>query len=94
MAVVVQQMVQCDVAGVGFSLNPVNGDLNELIVDANFGLGESVVSGEGLVDHFVLDRALARSAPQMWRRRPAKWLRLPVARKRFGSPRTQAVSLA
>jgi pyruvate,water dikinase len=57
MAVVVQQMVQCDVAGVGFSLNPVNGNLNELIVDANFGLGESVVSGEGLVDHFVLDRS-------------------------------------
>jgi len=56
MAVVVQQMVQCDVAGVGFSLNPVNGDLNELVVDANFGLGESVVSGEGQVDHFTLDR--------------------------------------
>ena len=57
MAVVVQQMVQCDVAGVGFSLNPVNGQVNELIVDANFGLGESVVSGEGQVDHFVLDRS-------------------------------------
>ena len=57
MAVVVQQMVQCDVAGVAFSINPVNGDLNELIVDANFGLGESVVSGETPVDHFVLDRA-------------------------------------
>ncbi len=56
MAIVVQQMVQCDVAGVGFSINPVNGDLNEMIVDANFGLGESVVSGEGEVDHFTLDR--------------------------------------
>jgi rifampicin phosphotransferase len=57
MAVVVQQMVSCEVAGVGFCLNPVNGALEELIVDANFGLGESVVSGEGEVDHFVLDRA-------------------------------------
>ena len=57
MAVVVQQMVPCEVAGVGFSLNPVNGELNEVIVDANFGLGESVVSGEGQVDHFVLDRS-------------------------------------
>jgi pyruvate,water dikinase len=57
MAVVVQQMVQCEVAGVGFSMNPVNGELNELVVDANFGLGESVVSGEGEVDHFVIDRA-------------------------------------
>jgi rifampicin phosphotransferase len=57
MAVVVQQMVQCEVAGVGFSLNPVSGALDELILNANFGLGESVVSGEGLVDQFVLDRA-------------------------------------
>lgn len=57
MAVVVQQMIPCDVAGVGFSINPVSGDLNEMIVDANFGLGESVVSGEGEVDHFTLDRA-------------------------------------
>ena len=56
MAVVVQQMVQCEVAGVAFSINPVSGDLNELIVDANFGLGESVVSGEGEVDHWVIDR--------------------------------------
>jgi pyruvate,water dikinase len=57
MAVVVQRMVSCDVAGVGFSMNPVSGDLNELIVNANYGLGESVVSGEMLVDQFVLDRA-------------------------------------
>jgi phosphohistidine swiveling domain-containing protein len=57
MAVVVQQMVQCEVAGVGFSINPVSGDLTEIIVDANFGLGESVVSGEGEVDHFAIDRS-------------------------------------
>ncbi len=57
MAVVVQRMVSCDVAGVGFSINPVNGELDELVIDANFGLGESVVSGEGEVDHFVVDKA-------------------------------------
>jgi pyruvate,water dikinase len=57
MAVVVQQMVPCDVAGVAFSINPVTGNLNEMIVDANFGLGESVVSGDGEVDHFVIDKA-------------------------------------
>lgn len=59
MAVVVQKMVRCEVAGVGFSVNPVTGNLNEMIVDSNFGLGESVVSGEGAVDHFVLDRKTA-----------------------------------
>lgn len=56
MAVVVQTMVRCDVAGVGFTINPVSGSLKEMLVNANFGLGESVVSGDGEIDQFVLDR--------------------------------------
>jgi pyruvate,water dikinase len=60
MSVVVQQMVFCDVAGVGFSINPISGDLNEMIFDANYGLGESVVSGEGEVDHFVIEKATVK----------------------------------
>ncbi len=57
MAVVVQHMVRCEVAGVGFSIDPVKGDLGQMVVDANFGLGESVVSGEAEVDHFEIDKA-------------------------------------
>jgi pyruvate,water dikinase len=56
MAVVVQRQVECDRAGVGFSLNPVTGRINRLVIDANYGLGESVVSGECEVDHFELDK--------------------------------------
>ena len=64
MAVVVQQMIPCDVAGVGFSINPVSGDIGELVINANHGLGESVVNGETEVDQFELDkktRALRRA---------------------------------
>lgn len=57
MAVVVQQMIRCDIAGVGFTINPVSGALDEMLVNANYGLGESVVSGEGEVDQFVLNKA-------------------------------------
>ena len=57
MAVVVQRLVRCEVAGVGFSVNPISGDLGEMIVDANFGLGESVVSGECEVDHYEIEKA-------------------------------------
>ena len=57
MAVVVQEMILCEVAGVAFSINPVNGDVNEIVVDANFGLGESVVSGAGEVDHFTIEKS-------------------------------------
>ena len=57
MAVVVQQLVPSEVAGVGFSMNPVNGQLDELVINANFGLGESVVSGEGGVDQWIIAKA-------------------------------------
>lgn len=56
MAVVVQKMARCDKAGVAFSLNPVTGALDQTVINANFGLGESVVSGETDVDQFVYDR--------------------------------------
>ncbi len=57
MAVVVQRQVACDRAGVGFSIDPVTGRLDRLVLDANYGLGESVVSGEVEVDHLELDKA-------------------------------------
>lgn len=56
MAVVVQRMAFCDVAGVGFSFNPVSGNLKQQVFDANQGLGESVVGGEAMVDHFTVDK--------------------------------------
>ena len=57
MAVVVQRMIACDVAGVGFSIDPVSGCLDEMLINANFGLGESVVGGEGAIDQFRVSKA-------------------------------------
>lgn len=56
MAVVIQTMVQSDVAGVAFSMNPVTGALDEVVINAAYGLGETVVSGEGDVDQLVLSK--------------------------------------
>ena len=55
LAVVVQRMVDADVAGVMFTANPVTGNRRQLVVDASPGLGESVVSGSVNPDRFVLD---------------------------------------
>ncbi|MCB9751559.1 MAG: hypothetical protein H6713_16420 [Myxococcales bacterium] len=55
-AVVVQRQLASDVAGVGFSLNPVTNDHDELVIDASWGLGEAVVAGRVTPDHFVVDR--------------------------------------
>lgn len=60
MAVVVQQMAFNRVAGVGFCINPVTGNPAEQSLDANFGLGESVVGGECPVDHWLLDKPTGR----------------------------------
>ena len=54
MAVVIQEMAFCDVAGV--DLNPITGNLGQQVFDANQGLGESVVGGEAQIDHFVVDK--------------------------------------
>lgn len=56
MAVVVQRMVDADAAGVAFTIDPVGGSLDTVVIDANFGLGESVVSGAVDVDQIVVDK--------------------------------------
>ena len=54
-AVVVQQMVDAEFAGVMFTANPVTGAREEVVIDASPGLGEAVVSGQVTPDHYVLD---------------------------------------
>jgi rifampicin phosphotransferase len=54
-AVVVQRMVEADFAGVMFTANPVTGERDQVVIDANAGLGEAVVSGLVTPDHYVLD---------------------------------------
>lgn len=54
LAVVVQRMVEPDAAGVLFTANPITGARDEVMVNANPGLGEAVVAGVGTPDHFVL----------------------------------------
>ena len=55
-AVIVQQQIDSEVAGVGFSLNPLTNDYDEAVIDANWGLGESVVAGRVSPDHFLVDK--------------------------------------
>ena len=56
MGVVVLSMVRAEVAGVLFTANPTTGERDELVVNASFGLGEAVVSGQVTPDSFVLDK--------------------------------------
>ena len=55
-SVLVQELVRSEVAGVAFTMDPLSGDRERIVVDATYGLGSAVVSGSVVPDHFVLDR--------------------------------------
>ncbi|RJS78284.1 phosphoenolpyruvate synthase [Candidatus Bathyarchaeota archaeon] len=52
----VQKMVNAKAAGVMFTINPVTGNPNQIIIEGNYGLGESVVSGAVTPDDFIVDK--------------------------------------
>lgn len=54
LAVLVQTQVLADSSAVVFSANPVNGHLDEIVINASYGLGESVVGGTTTPDTFVV----------------------------------------
>ncbi len=56
LAVVVQRMVQSEASGVLFTANPLTGKRAETVIDATLGLGEALVSGQVVPDHYVVDR--------------------------------------
>jgi pyruvate,water dikinase len=53
-------LVDARSAGVAFTLDPVTGDRSRLVVEGNWGFGESVVSGHVSPDHWTVDRATWR----------------------------------
>src|ERR671938_387759 len=56
MAVLVQQLVEADAAGVAFTAHPITGDRSRVLVNAAWGLGQSIVDGEVEADTWLLDR--------------------------------------
>jgi pyruvate,water dikinase len=55
-AVVVQQLVLAEAAGVAFTANPVTGARDELVINAAWGLGEAIVSGQVTPDAITIDK--------------------------------------
>jgi phosphoenolpyruvate synthase/pyruvate phosphate dikinase len=56
MAVVIQQMIQSEVAGVAFCCHPVSGDQDQIFIEGGYGLGEAVVSGQITPDSYIVDK--------------------------------------
>ncbi len=53
--VVVQLMVDAEAAGVAFSIDPIHGE-EKVLIEATWGLGETVVCGDGGLDRYSADR--------------------------------------
>ncbi len=63
-AVLVQQLVMSDVSAVVFSANPITGDRDEVMINASWGLGESIVGGTVTPDTFTVAK---RELSVTWR---------------------------
>jgi rifampicin phosphotransferase len=56
MAVIVQKMVESDISGVVFTVDPVSKDKELMVLEAGLGLGENIVSGKITPDHYLLNK--------------------------------------
>lgn len=56
MGVVIQQLVPAEASAVAFSANPITGETSEVLINSNYGLGESVVSGMATPDTIIVQK--------------------------------------
>jgi pyruvate,water dikinase len=56
LAVVVQMLVPAEAAGIMFTANPINGQRDQLVISASWGLGEAVVGGMVTPDNLTLEK--------------------------------------
>lgn len=55
-AIIIQRQIPSDISGITFSLNPNNNSYDETVINASFGLGETIVSGQVTPDTYIVDK--------------------------------------
>ncbi|RIB35181.1 MAG: phosphoenolpyruvate synthase [Candidatus Nanoclepta minutus] len=56
LAVVIQKQIFSEKSGVMFTVDPISNDISKIVIEASWGLGESIVSGEVTPDEYVVDK--------------------------------------
>jgi pyruvate,water dikinase len=88
LGVAVIKMVNATAAGIGFTIDPVLGDDTKVIVEANWGLGEGVVSGVENVDRWIVDKETLKIVERsvgtklkcvVYMEKGADWVEVPPA---------------
>lgn len=77
----VQKMVNSKAAGVIFTINPVTGDPSQIVIEGNYGLGESVVSGAVTPDDFIVDKNAMRIIDKRISKKKVQYVRDPTTGK-------------
>ena len=90
-SVIVQKMVQSYVSGVMFTVNPVTQEKDRIVIEAVWGLGEMIVQGSVVPDHYVVQKeTFAILSKEVSDRRCNSFeLARPLKNKKF--PRTSAI---
>ncbi len=77
LAVVVQELVFADAAGIMFTANPTNGKRDEILINAAWGLGEAIVGGKVTPDTLVVDKTDGRVTGRRISRKDVMTVRIP-----------------
>jgi len=77
----VQKMVNSKAAGVMFTLDPVTGETSKIVIEANWGLCESVVSGSVTPDHYVVDKQTLNIVERGIAKKTVEYIRDPETGK-------------
>jgi pyruvate,water dikinase len=77
----VQKMVNSRAAGVTFTINPVTGNTDEIVIEGNYGLGETVVSGAVNPDDFIVDKHTLKITERRIARKTVQYIRDPATGK-------------
>ena len=57
LSAVVQRMIESEVSGVAFTVDPISENYDNLVIEAGFGLGEAVVSGSITPDRYIVSKS-------------------------------------
>jgi pyruvate,water dikinase len=76
-AVVVQQLVPAEVAGVLFTANPITGERSQMMINAAWGLGEAIVGGQVTPDTIVVAKQTGAIASQEIAHKEVMTVRVP-----------------
>jgi len=94
LAVVIQELVPADAAGVMFTANPLTAARDRVVINAAWGLGEAIVGGQVTPDTVIVDKACGKVTEQQISRKDIMTVRVQDGTQDVPVPtdrRTQAV---